>query len=268
MRSFVSEVVHHSLHRAARQIGLPPLPTQVFVMEVSRALTGLDGRFPDDHDSLVKLWRSIWHGEIIAAQVQEDVPVFYVRGGQGGMGIVVRLLCEHDQWSVDRVVSVYHRPLFEARWLSRTTTAAVIVAAAAIGFASHGLSAHSLVAKPVQTAASQITQAPAIAKTTTVTAAQHARPSLHSRQVAPKVTVAPPQKSSYTFTLGLGMPLYNLAQFLADKKLVPSAMGFDMTMKQDGLNSDVQAGTYTFTSGMTVQQIIHVLKSGPVTSGS
>lgn len=269
MRSFVSEVVHHSFHRAVKQIGLPPFSQQVFLIEISQALAGLDGRLPDDHASLVKLWRSIWHGEIIAAQVQEDTPVFYVRGGRRDLGVVMRLVCAHDQWRVDRVVSVYHRPLLEARWLSRTLLVGAIAAAVVVGFAGRNLTGELIAGRALPSATSQAVKAPTLLSppqhaTAAPASVPRARSQVSAHPYPARHTKAVQVRQRYTFTLSLGTPLYNLAQFLYDHKLVNSAIDFDMTMKQDGLNSDVQAGTYTFESGMTVNQIIHVLKRGPL----
>ncbi|MCY0902797.1 MAG: hypothetical protein OWU32_11525, partial [Firmicutes bacterium] len=71
---------------------------------------------------------------------------------------------------------------------------------------------------------------------------------------------------TWSFDLTQGMPLFDLAQFLANHRLVPNATNFDMAMTQNGMDSDVQPGTYRFHSGMSQAALLQDIKNGPVSS--
>lgn len=254
IRSFVTNIIHHSFHRAIKQIGLPDFPRQTFLLELGITHNTLEHDFPEDRASLLKLWYSIHQGEIIATEVWDEAPVFYVRGALGSLGVVLRLIYREQEWHVESVISTYHRPLQQIRWFRSVSLTVVVVLAALVGFLLHPPTA-----SVVHTAAlSKVTMN---APSTKVATPSHS----NSKGILPKTRSAPPH--IYAFTIRLGMPLFQLAQYLYDVHLIPDAMSFDMAMKKDGIDLDIQPGRYVFAKGMNRAQLLSRLKSGPSSTG-
>ncbi|MHB1628490.1 MAG: hypothetical protein ACYCVB_08955 [Bacilli bacterium] len=254
LRSFVTGVVHKSFARAIRHIGLPDFPRQLFVREIKPYLHLAENGRLEERKSLVKLWRSTLQGEVIATDVREDVPAFYVRAGLGATGYVMRLILIKGDWRIDSVISVYERQFVHMPWFRRAAVASAVAAAAVLG-----LSLHQPTVQPrvlLQSAAK-----PAVKGPLTHAAANHGA-SAHAGNSSVKVHV---QKtvSVFRFHLAPGMPLGNLSQFLYQQHLVSNAVAFDMLLKNTGIDKDVQPGTYIFKKGMKVSQILQELKQGP-----
>ncbi|MCY0900792.1 MAG: hypothetical protein OWU32_01235, partial [Firmicutes bacterium] len=123
IHSFIAEVIHQPFGHAIHKIGLPEFPKQTFLLEMGQILCEADGTVADDHKTLVKLWRSLQRGEIIATNVWDDAPLFYVRVGIGSAGLVIRLIHKPTEWHVESVISVYHRPLADYRLWRRVSLA-------------------------------------------------------------------------------------------------------------------------------------------------
>ncbi|MHB1685045.1 MAG: hypothetical protein ACYCYO_19900 [Bacilli bacterium] len=254
LRSFVTGVVHKSFARAIRYIGLPDFPRQVFAREIKPYLHLTENGDLEERKSIVKLWRSTLQGEVIATDIREDVPVFYVRAGLGATGYVMRLILIKGNWHIDSVVSVYERRFIHMPWFRRAVIASAVTAAIVLG-----LFIHQPIAQPgvlVESAAKPVAKEPL-----THVAANHGA-SAHSGNSRVKVHV---QKtvSVFRFHLAPGMPLGNLSQFLYQQHLVSNAVAFDMLLKNTGIDKDVQPGTYIFKKGMKVSQILQELKQGP-----
>lgn len=249
-------VVHKRFSEAIRESGLPEFPLQGFTEEIPPYLHHPDSLFEEDEKSLSKLWKSILRGEVIATEAWDDeVIMFYVRGGFAGRVMDIRLTCHEHQWHIDSVISMYARPLMRSPWFNRGTFAAALVVAALVGYGVHQPTLHS----PQSVAASTLapTQVDNKAQAKGKSSASNTMPVA----AKPKVTHAQPRV--VRFTLSLGMPLYNLAEFLYKQHLVSNAMGFDMLLKNIGLDRDMKPGTYSFHTGMTEKQIIRVLRTGP-----
>ena len=252
LRSFMTGVVHKSFARAIRHIGLPDFPRQLFVREIKPYLHLTENDRLEERKSLVKLWRSTLQGEVIATDVRDDVPAFYVRAGLGATGYVMRLILINGNWRIDSVISVYERQFFHMPWFRRAAFASAVAAAALLG-----LFLHQPIAQPrvqVESAAK-----PAVKGPLTHAAANHgASTHVGNSKVHVQKTV-----SAFRFHLALGMPLGNLSQFLYQQHLVSNAVAFDMLLKNTGIDTDVQPGTYIFKKGMKVKQILQELKQGP-----
>jgi len=276
IHSFISEVIHQPFGHAIHKIGLPDFPKQTFLLEMGQILCDADGTVADDHKTLVKLWRSLQRGEIIATNVWDDAPLFYVRVGFGSAGLVIRLIHKTTEWHVESVISVYHRPLADYRLWRRASLAAVVILAAGLGFGLPKLAATAEHLHLVTGALQRLTT-PVTASTgsTTPTSAHSATGDIGASTTQLTTTLAGsassasrhvtmPVRHTWSFALEQGMPLFDLAQFLANHRLVPNATNFDMAMTQNGMDSDVQPGTYRFHSGMSQAALLQDIKNGPV----
>jgi hypothetical protein len=197
-------------------------------------------------------------GKIIATEIwNEEVLVFYVRGGFGGQAVDIRLTCNEGQWHVESVVAVYPRPLFHTPWFYRTASAAAVLVAAVLGYAVHPASqAAPPTTQPVsQQIASTLTTQPAGTKANGTNGAGH-EASLPSR-------AEKPTPRTIKFTLSHGTSLFDLCKFLHSQHLVDDAVKFDMELKKSGADRKIRPGVYTFREGMSESQIIDVLKHGP-----
>lgn len=254
LRSFVTGVVHKSFAQAIRYIGLPDFPRQLFMREIKPYLHLTENSQLEERKSLVKLWRSTLQGEVIATDVREDVPAFYVRAGLGATGYVMRLILIKGNWHIDSVISVYERRFIHMPWFRRTVFASAVTAAVVLG-----LFLHQPIAQPgvlVESAAKPVAREPLTHVAANHGASAHAGNSkLHSQTV-----------SAFRFHLAPGMPLGDLSQFLYQQHLVGNAVAFDMLLKNTGIDKDVQPGTYIFKKGMKVSQILQELKQGPQSS--
>jgi hypothetical protein len=252
----IRSVVHKWFSEAIWEIGLPEFPFYGFAEEISPYLHHPDSLFEENEKSLTKLWKSILRGEVIATEVLDDeVFMFYVRGGFAGRVMDVRLTCHKHQWHIDSVISMYSRPLMRSPWFNRGTFAAAVVVAALIGYGVHQPTLHSSQSVAVSTLAATQADNKAQAKGTSSVS--------NTMPVAAKPNVTRAQPRVVRFTLSLGMPLYNLAEFLYKQHLVSNAMGVDMLMKKIGIDRDIKPGTYSFHTGMTEKQIIWVLQNRP-----
>jgi hypothetical protein len=261
----IQSVVYKSFGHAIKEIGLPEFPEQVFIEEITPRLKFVGSPIPDNQESLMKLWKSILRGKIIATEVwNEEILVFYVRGGFGGNAVDVRLTCKEGQWHVESVVAVYPRPLIHTPWFNRTAYAGLVLLAAILGYAIHHPASD---ATPAQ---SQYTAMTLAQQTETNGSAQGASSPSQTNQLAQPSTQqstqqpeSKPTPRTVTFTLSRGMSLYDLSKFLRDQHLVSDAMKFDMALKKSGADRKIRPGKYTFREGMSESQIIDVLKHGP-----
>lgn len=255
----IQSVVYKSFSHAIQAIGLPEFPQQVFFSEITPRLKSVGSPIPEDQQSLEKLWKSILRGKIIATEIwNEEVLVFYVRGGFGGQAVDLRLTCKEGQWHVESVVAVYPRPLIHTPWFYRSAFAGAVLVAAVLGYAVHHPASQATppATQPVnQQIATTLTTQPVGTKAAGTNDAGH-EASLPSR--ADK-----PTPRTITFTLSRGMSLYDLSKFLHSQHLVDDAMKFDMALKKSGADRKIRPGVYTFREGMSESQIIDVLKHGP-----
>jgi hypothetical protein len=261
MRSFVTGVIYKTFAQATRHIGLPEFPRPTFLREILPYLENTDGVFHESRRALMKLWNSIQHGEVIATDVRDDAPVFYVRGGVGQTGVVVRLAFAEQEWHIDSVVSVYDRPLTRSPWFNRTLFAAAVIVAAILGFAAHRPAAVPVATQPaVRPGAGGAT-----AGSRAESSAKSRFPSTHAKNsdTHGKPPAGHAVARTLSFTLAQGMPLFNLARFLYEHHLVKNAMVFDLQMTSAGIDRTMQPGRYVFREGMSVAQILQVLRNGP-----
>jgi hypothetical protein len=266
----IQSVVYKSFGQAIKEIGLPEFPEQVFTEEITPRLKFVGSPIPDNQESLMKLWKSILRGKIIATEVwNEEILVFYVRGGFGGDVVDVRLTCQEGQWHVESVVAVYPRPLVHTPWFYRSAYAGLVLVAAILGYAVHHPASD---ATPAESQYTAMTLANEIAGTNGSTQAasspsqttQPAQPSTQpSTEQSTQQQASKPTPRTVTFTLSRGMSLYDLSKFLRDQHLVSDAMKFDMALKKSGADRKIRPGKYTFREGMSESQIIDVLKHGP-----
>jgi hypothetical protein len=258
----IQSVVYKSFGHAIKEIGLPEFPEKVFMDEIIPRLKFVGSPIPDDEQSLMKLWKSILRGKIIATEVwNEDILVFYVRGDFGGNVVDVRLTCQEGEWHVESVVAVYPRPLVHTPWFNRSAYAGLVLLAAILGYAVH----HP--ASEVTSAQSQYIATTLANQTAGTNGSTQGAPSpAQTNQPAQQSTQQQTSQSTprtVKFTLSRGMSLYDLSKFLRDQHLVEDAMKFDMALKKSGADRKIRPGVYTFREGMSESQIIDVLKHGP-----
>ncbi len=279
-RSFMAGTVHMTFGKAAKQLGLPELARTTFMNEIIPYLQ--NAKYPSswEKDLLAKLWNAVGKGEVIATDVWQDAPVFYVRAGYKATGLVVRLIFQHNAWHVESLISLYERTMRQALWFRRSVAVLALLIAVGVGFALH-----QQAGAPNPSEVSAAAPAPTVVHPSKVSATKTTKsvtPSVHSAtkalisatanltkphaKIVHQPSPAKVQPKSYAFHLALGMPLFNLAQFLFAHHLVANAMGFDMTMKNTGIDQAVQPGTYVFREGMSVKQLLQVLKRGPSSS--
>lgn len=252
----IRSAVHKRLSSSIKEIGFPEFTYGEFTKEISPYLRHPDSLFEEDEKSLTKLWKSVLSGEVIATEVLEDeVFKFYVRAGFSGRVLDIRLTCHEHQWHIDTVISMYRRPLMRSPWFYRATVSTAVVVAALVGYAAHQPNFHS--SQPVAMSMGAATQVDNNGQA-------KAKGSVSNLlSVAAKANVTHVQPRVVRFTLSIGMPLYNLAEFLYKQHLVSDAMKFDMLMKNTGVDRDIKPGVYSFHTGMTEKQIIQVLQSKP-----
>ena len=273
LRSFVTGVVHKSFARAIRHIGLPDLPRSLFIREIKPYLHLAENSRLEDGESLTRLWRSTMQGEVIATDVREDLPAFYVRCGFGTTGYVVRLVLVKGDWRIDSVISVYERQVVHIPWIRRGAFAGAVTAALVFG-----LLVDPWIVKPrivMESAAQSAARQGSVANGSQPSATPHhgALATVHSGgsakvplgATAHTAGAATPSQTATTFRFHLapGAPLGNLSQFLYEQHLVGNAVAFDMLLKNTGIDKAVQPGTYIFKKGMHVSQLLQELKQGP-----
>ena len=272
LRSFMTGVVHRSFARAIHHIGLPDFPRSLFLREIKPYLHLAENSRLEDGRSLTRLWRSTLQGEVIATDVREDLPAFYVRSGFGTTGYVVRVILVKGDWRIDSVISVYERQFIHIPWIRRAGFASAVVMAVVLG-----LFIHPWAAKPpavMVSAAKSLANGSAVQGSTahgakSPVSAHHGTPAPgpHSASTHGANAKIPPQPATtFRFHLAPGMPLGNLSQFLYSQHLVGNAVAFDMLLKNTGIDKDVQPGTYVFKKGMQVSQMLQELKQGPPAS--
>ncbi len=272
-RSFMAGTVHMRFIKATRQLGLPEIAQPIFVNEIISHLRNADHASSWDKNFLIKLWHAVHQGEVIATDVWDGAPVFYIRAGYQHTGLVARLIFRDNGWHIESVISLYERTIRRAPWFRRSASIIIMLLAVGVGFSLHqgtpstnaaSLSAQGSTTAPASTVPTHSTSVlKAHAATSAVLAATASLAKPHTLVQAKVHTTAVPKITVYHFNLALGMPLFNLAQFLANHHLVSSAIGFDMTMKNTGVDQHVQPGTYTFHTGMSVKQLLNVLRHGP-----
>ncbi|MFD1676482.1 hypothetical protein [Alicyclobacillus fodiniaquatilis] len=257
----IRSVVHKPFTEAIRSIGLPAFPQLAFTDSISPYLHVPGSLFEDDEHTRAKLWNSVMHGEVIATDVWDDMPVFYVRGGFGGRCMDVRLIYRDRQWALQSVVSMHHRPLMRTPWFLRLVTIAAIVVAGILGYVLHQPK-HA----PTPAVNAMPTTQPKIPSTTPATKQDaKTQPSTQKNTTAPTKTktAKPPTPTTFTFTLEPGMPLNDLSKFLNEHHLFSGIVKFDMAMKNTHIDQAVRPGKYTFKTGMSEKQLLQVLKNGP-----
>lgn len=250
--TLLQSVIHKRFAQAAAEIGLPALEQRVFYLGIMPYLRSPSSIFEADESTANKLWRRVLRGQVLLTEVlPDDSLAFYVRATLGVSVLDVRLVCVRNAWTIQTVLSMHPHPFRQTRWFYPSVAAVAVILAAMIGYWVH---------QPAQ-----------ITRTRTLVVTKFASPT-PTKTPAPTVAkpfkptpTSPTQSASLTFNLSLGTPLYNLASFLAARHLVPSAMEFDMYMKNLGVDRDIKPGKYTFQSGMSQQQIIQVLRAGPRT---
>jgi hypothetical protein len=258
----IQSVVYKSFGQAIKEIGLPEFPEQVFTEEITPRLKSVGSPIPDNQESLMKLWKSILRGKIIATEVwNEEILVFYVRGGFGGDVVDVRLTCQEGGWHVESVVAVYPRPLVHTPWFYRSAYAGLVLVAAILGYAVHHPASDATPAQSQYTAMTLAHDTPGT-NGSTQGASSPSQTNLPTQQSTQQQTSQSTPRT-VTFTLSRGMSLYDLSKFLRDQHLVEDAMKFDMELKKSGADRNIRPGKYTFREGMSESQIIDVLKHGP-----
>ncbi len=273
-RSFMAGTVHMKFSKATKQLGLPEIAQPIFVNEIITHMQNADHVSSWNKNFLVKLWNAVHQGEVIATDVWDGAPVFYVRAGYKHTGLVVRLLFKENGWHVESVISLYERTIRRAPWFRKSASIIVLLLAVGVGFSLHqGTPSTNAASLSAQGGKSSLVSIAPTHNSTTVLKAHAATSAVLAATASlskPKTSVLAkvhtstvPKITLYHFNLALGMPLFNLAQFLADHHLVSSAMGFDMTMKNTGVDQHVQPGTYTFRTGMSVNQLLNVLRHAP-----
>jgi hypothetical protein len=253
----IQSVVYKSFGHAIKEIGLPEFPEKVFIEEITPRLKFVGSPIPDNQESLMKLWKSILRGKIIATEVwNEEILVFYVRGGFGGDVVDVRLTCQEGGWHVESVVAVYPRPLIHTPWFYRSAYAGLVLLAALLGYALHHPASDATPAESQHTAMT-LAQQTAGTNGSTQGASSPSQPNQSAQQSNQESASKTPR--TVTFTLSRGMSLYDLSKFLRDQHLVDDAMRFDMELKKSGADRKIRPGVYTFREGMSESQISDVL---------
>lgn len=286
--AMLNSVIHKTLEKSIEAIGLPALEQRVFEREIQRFVQNGKGHplgaiNQENEKSRNRLWKAILTSRIVVAEVwNHDTQVFYCRTRAQGFSIDFRLGVKDHVWHLESFTLV-DRPLrrWQTPWSLGAASVCALVLAAFVGYWMHPeASARSLAPggnevaaqsseAPVQipsngtNATSSETNAiktPASGTTgtgTTGTSAEkvggNAKQDAATRSVPKKISL----------TLSSGMSLYDFAKQLASQHLVPDAMSFDMNMKNSGVDKDLKPGTYVFQSGMTVNQLLAVLRKGP-----
>lgn len=257
----VKSIIHTSFGRAVKELGLPNFAQATFVKEIPPFLRSPDSMFEDMPQMHERVWSAVMQGQVIAAEVKEDLSfVFYVQATVGGRGIDVRLVCRNKEWHIDTVVSMYHKPIRASRWFHRSVFTGSVIVAGLLGYVLHGTLQHPVAPGPASSVKPSSQQN---AQTSHPATQKPAPPNPSGTQKPTTHTTPKPVVKQLTFQLKQGMSLDDLSQFLKSNHLVKSAVSFDMLMKTTRADRDVRPGTYHFTSDMTQQQLIAVVKHGP-----
>ncbi|MFB5190572.1 hypothetical protein [Alicyclobacillus fastidiosus] len=275
----IRSVVHTSFRKAVSDLGFAPIPKDVFQYEIAPYLRAAGSLFDDSQETLEKLYYAILRGEVVVTETEDETIVFYVRGSVTQRVIDVRLTCRHQQWHVKSVVSMYHRPLLHWNWFYRAAFAVSVVLAGVIGYTLH--EPHAAVSATSQSLSGQVASSSTSvgqAKTTNGTAANPANSSApttgngtsnstgasDSTSNASGDSSKAQASSSFTFTLKSGMSIHDLSMFLHANHLINEpAVQFDIVLMHAGVDKTIRPGSYTFKSGMTQSQILHVIENGP-----
>lgn len=267
----VQSIVHASFKRSIKELGLPDFSQERFSTEIPAFLRLPNSLFEDTPETRQKLWSAVMHGEVIAAEIKDNLAcVFYVRGYVGSRGIDIRLVCESHGWHIDKVISMYTKKVAGTRWFRRSVFTGAVIVAGLLGYMVHG-------SQPAVSTGltGSYSSAQGSARTVPQSVSASKQPSNSSNRTGSKdkpqaattkqQTSSKPAVQTLSFTLTEGMPLDDLSQFLKSHHLIQSAVSFDMLMKNTQADRDVRPGTYHFTTNMTQQQLIQTLKQGPST---
>lgn len=280
----IRSVLHTSFRNATQNLGFAEIQKERFKQEIAPYLKTSESLFDDSDKTLEKLWQTVMRGEVIVAEMANDVITFYVRGRLGQRAIDVRLICHRQDWHVDAVTSMYHLPFSQWRFVYRGGFVAALVCAAVIGYAVHV--PHAVTAKVSSAKATNSLQtlAPSVASgqnttnigNTSNTAVgtssngTNAVASPSTSNTASNTTTnsvgtpIPPPSTLYTFTLKHGMSIHDISVFLHAHNLIhEAAVDFDLQLHHAGIDRTIRPGSYTFKSGMTQNQILSVLRAGP-----
>ncbi|OFW75618.1 MAG: hypothetical protein A2201_01050 [Alicyclobacillus sp. RIFOXYA1_FULL_53_8] len=257
MHPLLSSVVHLPFQKAGSDVGCSEFTFKHFQRAIQAHLHILSAQSAMNELEQHKTWQALMHGEVIAVECLDDETlVFHVRGKTFGKYVDMRFAYLKEMWYIQAVTSIHDRPFWRSRLRYLLSLGGGVVAAASLGFAlaNHGTT-------PVtQQGASDWAVANGyelVKKTPPVLASSPPAKATLSE------TKAASPNPTYVFTFKLGMPVTDISSFLQKQHLINDAYAFDQVLKASGADKSIWPGTYTFTSGMSQNQILQVLKSKP-----
>ncbi|RIV28625.1 hypothetical protein D2Q93_02435 [Alicyclobacillaceae bacterium I2511] len=280
----LSSVVHQSFARATLQLGCRPLERTEFIQQVRLYLLEHPKGLGENDADYARMWQSVLQGHVLAVEPLPEGPmIFLVRSRLRQSFVDWRLRYQRDTWTFQGITSVHQFPWYRHSWLAWSSAVAAVLIAGWVGFAvaprgtnlnritaSQWAQQHGYVLEPVSLATAlpktlaQITGPTASVNPVVQTPSSsvtNSKGSSGTTKAGTKFLAQVPQALS--FQLQMGMSLHDMSLFLAAHHLVPSAVWFDMQLKNTGADKDVHPGTYVFHTHMTTSQLIQVIRSGP-----
>ena len=291
----LSSVVHQSFAHAVQQLGCRPLERTVFIQQVRLYLLEHPKGLGENAADYARMWQSVLHGHVLAVEPLPEGPmIFLVRSRLHQSFVDWRLVYQRDTWAFQGITSVHQFPWYRRPWLGWTSAVTAVLVAGLLGFGAAPRAAnldhkavskwaeqHGYVLEPINLAltlpqtqvksgnliSGHASDAYGSARGTPLTQAATASASVSKTGSMKATRVATnslnKQSQPLKFQLKPGMSLHEMSLFLANNHLVPSAIWFDMQLKNAKADMDVRPGTYVFQSHMSVPQLIQVVRNGP-----